>query len=46
MEESPVEGLVIKNCAFDNVSKGNKMENVKDPQITNFVVNKYSNSKG
>ena len=43
MEESPVEGLVIKNCTFNNVAKGNVMKHVNDPRIINLVVNPDAN---
>ena len=36
---SPVTGLHLKNCTFNNVAKGNIWEGVKDAQFVNVTIN-------
>lgn len=36
---SPVTGLHLKNCTFNNVAKGNIWEGVKDAQFINVTIN-------
>ncbi len=40
LKDSPVTGLVVKNCTFNNVKDGNLIEHAKKPQLINVVTNK------
>lgn len=39
LEESPVENIVIKDCRFNGVEKGNKLNNVKNLSLEDFYIN-------
>ena len=38
-ERSPITNVVLKNCSFDSVAKGNIMNHVKDLTVHNFKIN-------
>lgn len=38
-EDYPVEGIVIEDCSFENVAKGNMIKGYKDLKLTNVKIN-------